>query len=165
MARETQAKVSLETGGVLVGFLDSRLDAVVITAASGPGPKAHHGVFTFNRDREFCQDFIDRHAGDSSGVIDFVGEWHKHPEVNPSPSPTDCSTYRRLSVDKNSHVDRPVVLITGARRVQDAGKPRREEYVCVNAFVFRADGFETRAIRWLPDEAYAELLRGEVLDK
>ncbi|MDB4873811.1 MAG: hypothetical protein JWM41_257 [Gemmatimonadetes bacterium] len=155
---ESESKAGVETGGVLVGFLDHKLDAVVVTAASGPGPGARHSAFSFNRDRAFCQAFIDRHAAESAGCIDFVGEWHKHPEPNPWPSPTDCSTYVKLAIDANSHVDRPVVLISGTTRTREIGWRWVEAYVGVNAFVFRAHGFEQRPIRWLPDEAYDDLI-------
>lgn len=155
---ESESKAGVETGGVLVGFLDHKLDAVVVTAASGPGPRARHGAFSFNRDRAFCQAFIDRHAAESAGCIDFVGEWHKHPEPNPWPSPTDCSTYVTLAIDDTSHVDRPVVLISGTTRTREIGWRWVEAYVGVNAFVFRANGFEQRSIRWLPDEAYDDLI-------
>lgn len=160
VAEQSEAKVGLETGGVLVGFMDRMLNAIVITGASGPGPKAHHGRTTFNRDREFCQAFIDRHAGDTDGRIDFVGEWHKHPEPDPWPSSVDQRTYRHLAVDPDSHIDRPVILITGTVPERGPRRRRKDRYVGVNAFVFRADGFEPREVRWLPDEAYLDLLRG-----
>lgn len=52
---ESERKHGVETGGVLVGFADPRLKAVVATDASLPGPKAHHGRTTFNRDRAYCR--------------------------------------------------------------------------------------------------------------
>lgn len=160
LIEESEAKVGLETGGVLVGFVDAKLDAVVITGASGPGANARHGPTSFNRDREFCQAFIDRHAGDTQGRIDFVGEWHKHPEPDPWPSPVDRDTYMRLAVDPAAHVERPVVLITGTEPARGPRRRRIDRYVGVNGFAFRADGFEPREIRWLPDEAYLDLLGG-----
>lgn len=159
LIEESESKVGLETGGVLVGFVDRKLDGVVITAASGPGPKAHHGPTSFNRDREFCQAFIDQHAGDSDGRIDFVGEWHKHPEPDPWPSAVDRNTYMRLAADPATHVKRPVILITGTEPDRGPRRRRIDHYVGVNAFVFRADGFEPREIRWLPNEGYIDLLR------
>lgn len=201
LAAESERMAGFETGGVLVGFIDSRRNAVVVTAASGPGPNAHHGPFSFNRDRAFCQAFLDRHASATGGVIDFVGEWHKHPEADPRPSGVDVDTYRRLARDSTAHIDRPVVIITGtvpagappagslrpswpfpkALASSPAARPARggaamgrvngfpherrgDRYVRANAFVFRADGYEPRAIRWLPDDAYDDLLRDPGVD-
>jgi integrative and conjugative element protein (TIGR02256 family) len=145
----------VETGGVLAGFVDSVLNAVVITAASGPGPKAIHGRYNFNRDAEFCQRFLNRQARLTSGVIDFVGEWHKHPETDPHPSPQDIDTYRKLAANKDANVPMPVLLIIGTypqlRRARDA-------YARLNAFVFSRKGFVDRDVRWLADDAYLDLL-------
>lgn len=153
---EIARRPRLETGGVLVGFTDSHLNAVVVTAASGPGPKAHHGPFTFNRDREFCQAFLDRYAAATSRRVDFVGEWHKHPEPDPRPSDVDRSTYRALASNRNARTPRPVVLIAGTESIrQDDGSV--EGYTHVNGFIFRADGEIQRSIRWLADDAYADL--------
>lgn len=155
MATESEDKLGLETGGVLVGFFDSRLRAAVVTHASGPGPRALHRPTRFERDREFCQSFIDAHAGRTEGMLDFVGEWHKHPEADPRPSPVDQKTYRKLARDPNCHLDQVVVLITGTRRV---GRPVRDVFVRVNGFLFRTNGFVTRPVQDLPDEAYGDLL-------
>lgn len=156
LAEESEAKPGIETGGVLVGFADTDLNAVVVTAASGPGPNAHHGRNTFDRDRAYCQEFLDRHAAATDGIVDFVGEWHKHREPDPWPSSTDVRTYRTLAADPNCHLALPVVLITGVRTV--SRMPVKEAYVHVNAFVFRQDGFVSRRVRLLQSEAYADLL-------
>jgi integrative and conjugative element protein (TIGR02256 family) len=156
MARETEMKPGLETGGVLVGFVDSALHAVVVIAASGPGPHAQHGPNTFNRDREHCQAFLDRYVEMTHGVADFVGEWHKHREPDPRPSPTDVQTYRRLAADPACHCALPLVLITGACVISHY--PLSEQYVRVNAFVFRRDGYIHQSVRTLLDEAYQDLL-------
>ena len=156
MAVEAELKSGVETGGVLVGFVDSDLNAVLVTAASGPGPNALHTPNTFNRDRAFCQAFLDRHVAATRGVVDFVGEWHKHREPDPQPSPVDVNTYCRLAQDPACHLALPLVLIVGTATRRR--KPRVEQYAGVNAFVFRADGFVQRPIRQLPDEAYNDLL-------
>lgn len=64
---------------------------------------------------------------------------------------------RRLAVDPSAHVARPVILITGAEPSRGPRHRRFDRYVGVNGFVFRADGL-AREIRWLPDEAYLDLL-------
>ncbi len=156
IAQESEAKYGIETGGVLVGFVDSGLHVVVVTAASGPGPHATHGPTTFNRDRAFCQIFLDTHARETGGIIDFVGEWHKHREPAPQPSQVDIKTYRRLAADSHCHLELPLVLIVGTEAKQDPIPV--DAFVCVNAFVFRRDGFVQRPVHQLPDDAYQPLL-------
>jgi len=149
---ETEKRPGVETGGVLVGFVDARLIAVVVTAASGPGPRATHGRYHFNRDARFCQRFLDESASATRGVVDFVGEWHKHPEPDPHPSSQDRATYVALAGRGASDTPRPLVLIVGTWPT-----PRGHVYVGTNAFVFSADGFEQRKVEWRADDAYADL--------
>jgi integrative and conjugative element protein (TIGR02256 family) len=158
MKTEVERLNGVETGGVLVGFHDTVLRAAVVIGASGPGPKAHHGPTTFNRDREYCQEFLDQYAKATNGVVDFVGEWHKHREPDPSPSPVDTRTYRALARDVSAHTTQPVVLIVGTVAKNQSGWRRLDSYVKTNAFLFRADGYVARKLQWLPDEAYADLL-------
>jgi len=155
MAAESERMPGLETGGVLVGFVDSSLKAAVVTAVSGPGPKAEHGPYTFNRDRAFCQAFLDEHAAHTGGVVDFVGEWHKHREMDPLPSLVDISTYRKLAANPDCHLDLPLVFITGMEVLSKS--PPIERFVRAKAFVFRRDGFVSRCLMTLPDEAYVDL--------
>lgn len=156
MAVESESKPGVETGGVLVGFIDRRLCAAVITHASGPGPNALHRPDRFERDREFCQLFLDQHAVRTGGVLDFLGEWHKHREADPWPSPTDRNTYQKLAADPNCHLDQVVVLITGTRRLM---RPTRDQFVGVNGFLFRSRDFVPRSVHGLTGEAYEDLLR------
>lgn len=153
---ETERKQGLETGGVLVGFVDQHLNAIVITEASEPGPRARHGPTTFNRDRKHCQTFLDKCAAASGGIVDFVGEWHKHPEPNPSPSPIDVNTYRRLARDPAANAPCPVVLIVGVERT--VRRLARERYTKTNGFIFTRSGFVTQEIQWLTTAAYTDLL-------
>ena len=156
MEAESEAKPGVETGGVLAGFVDARLHAIVVTHASGPGPNAQHRPNGFNRDAHHCQQFLDDLAAASGGVLDFVGEWHKHREPDPWPSPVDEKTYRSLAANPSCHLEQVLVLITGTVR---EGRPARELYVRVRAFLFHAGGFTPREIRTLPDDAYMDLLR------
>lgn len=156
LASESEAKPGVETGGVLVGFIDHRLRAAVVTHASGPGPKAFHRPSRFQRDREFCQAFLDYHAARTDGVLDFLGEWHKHREADPWPSPTDKNTYEKLAANPNCHLDEVVVLITGTRRLRG---PARDRFVGVNGFLFRSRGFVPRPIHAVTSDAYEDLIR------
>lgn len=156
MRAESERMVGVETGGVLVGFVDTTLDAVVVTGASGPGPKALHAPNSFNRDRAFCQAYLDAQVQASRGLIDFVGEWHKHREPDPWPSPIDVDTYTRLAVDPKCHLNQVVVLITGTMPEGRLWR-RRDAYVRTNAFIVTAGPCCPRKIEMLPDEAYLHL--------
>ncbi|MBI3568898.1 MAG: Mov34/MPN/PAD-1 family protein [Gemmatimonadetes bacterium] len=158
IAREAEARVGLETGGVLIGFTDQSRNAVVVVGASGPGPRARHRRDAFNRDRAFCQAYLDAAAQRSGGRIDFVGEWHKHREPDPYPSPTDQATYRALAADPRAGLAQVVVLIAGTT---PQSRPTAEDrYARTRPFVFVRTGFAPRALRILPNAAYADLTTG-----
>src|SRR5690348_5578276 len=54
---ESQQALPLETGGVLIGFIEGATAAV--THATGPGPRAIHHLTGFQRDGDYAQDQID----------------------------------------------------------------------------------------------------------
>ena len=153
---ECKRKPGVETGGVLVGFIDESKDAVVVVSASGPGPRALHRSHRFNRDAVFCQAWLDEWVRESDGRLDFVGEWHSHPETHPTPSSVDVGTFTRLAANPACHLDRLALLIAGTRA---GGRWRaRDQLTRVNGWSVRADGVAERVVEWLPDEAYTEFL-------
>src|SRR5947208_1031615 len=88
-----------ETGGVLAGRGDLTKGEVHVTNASEPGPKARSTMFSFSRDTSYCQQFLDRVAGETQGEVDYLGEWHKHHEVEPRPSSQDVATARNIALN------------------------------------------------------------------
>jgi hypothetical protein len=56
-----------ETGGILIGYRVK--NEFIITAATGPGPKAKHYLFNFQRDVEFCNDILLKKFEESKGII------------------------------------------------------------------------------------------------
>ena len=111
---QESAKASrTETGGVLAGHGDLIKGEVHITHASKPGPKARRTMFSFSRDTNYCQQFLDKIASQSHGQIDYLGEWHKHHEHLPRPSWRDIATSTDIALSSNYHVDLCLLLIIG----------------------------------------------------
>jgi integrative and conjugative element protein (TIGR02256 family) len=122
-----------ETGGILIGH---RLDdtTIQITRASPPGPRAKHGPFTFSRDTEFLQRYLDDLHHRSTGKEDYVGEWHVHRALDAPPSRTDRRSMRRIARRSNYAIDSPVLVIVEytprERRVHAYGfkvRPKRTQ--------------------------------------
>jgi integrative and conjugative element protein (TIGR02256 family) len=159
LENESSAFPNDETGGVIAGEGNISIGPALITIASGPGPKANQSRFSFQRDTEYCQKLLNAWAVDSMGVTDYLGEWHKHHESNPTLSSTDILTCRRIAVDPNYHVKECLLLIIGRSNRRDSlrafvvprsGKVHQIEWRVANEEV-QVDCFEIR-----PKEANVE---------
>jgi integrative and conjugative element protein (TIGR02256 family) len=100
----------IETGGVLAGYIDDE-GSVVITDASGPGPKAICLSTKFEKDVEYCQNFIDSLVIKSNYKLVYVGEWHSHPNERNEPSGTDIKSLTEIAFQENYLTDMPTMII------------------------------------------------------
>lgn len=109
-----------ETGGIIAGNGSFEESNIVITRASSSGPKAVKKRNFFSRDVFYCQRLLDQWAIMSKGKTDYLGEWHKHFEEKPHPSPLDLDTINRIAFDGNYHINRPILLIIGSSNHRDS---------------------------------------------
>lgn len=107
----------VETGGVLAGYVDESGD-VVVTHASEPGPKAIKLATKFEKDIEFCQKFLDDLFYETEKHIEYVGEWHSHPNERNQPSGTDIKSLTQIAYQKEYLTDMPLMII-----FSNAGEP------------------------------------------
>jgi integrative and conjugative element protein (TIGR02256 family) len=95
--REALARVGdLETGGLLVGP-PLASDPIIVTHAIGPGPLARHGPTTFSRDTQWCE--IELRRIQEALPVDWIGDWHSHPQGLVRPSGCDLETARSFVLD------------------------------------------------------------------
>lgn len=106
---EIDKNTSIETGGVLVGFIN--MNIINIAYASSPGPEAVMQPNKFNRDVSFCQKFLDDLFKKTDGKIIYLGEWHYHPQGSSYPSEIDLSSMASISRQENYLVETPVMII------------------------------------------------------
>ena len=99
----------VETGGPLVGCV--RAGILLITDATGPGPKAMLEPFSVTIDGVHAQKFCDKANRKSQGEIDYVGDWHKHPGISLRPSGHDVAAMRTMANFEFSPTRHPVSLI------------------------------------------------------
>jgi integrative and conjugative element protein (TIGR02256 family) len=116
----------LETGGVLAGYVNEEGN-IIISNASGPGPKATKSATKFKKDIEYCQTFLDGLFVSSDKKIVYIGEWHSHPSQCNKPSGIDINSLTQIAYQKEYLTDMPVMIIlsnTGAPSctVHPAGK-------------------------------------------
>ncbi|CAI9679667.1 ThiF family adenylyltransferase [Elizabethkingia anophelis] len=101
---------TIETGGVMAGSKNEKGN-IVITHVSGPGPKAVMSSNKFEKDIEFCQNFLDEIYQNSNQNTTYIGEWHSHPSTNNHPSETDVKSLTEIAIEKNYLTDCPVMII------------------------------------------------------
>ena len=67
----------VETGGAMVGY-EAHSNSLVVTHASGPGPKSELNPTNVLIDGQYAHSFCTRIFHDSGGRLDYVGDWHRH---------------------------------------------------------------------------------------
>jgi integrative and conjugative element protein (TIGR02256 family) len=104
-----------ETGGLLLGYWARDSKEAVITEIVGGGPGAVRTEDSFVPDRAFQVSELEAAFFDSDGRDNYLGEWHSHPRSWPKPSWTDRLLLRRIVLETNGDLLRPLMLIVGAR--------------------------------------------------
>lgn len=101
----------IETGGVLAGFVNDKEGIITIDYASGPGSKAIQTTIKFEKDINYCQDYLDNLYKEHGCKAVYIGEWHSHPSTNNNPSGTDIQSLTEIAYQKEYVTDKPVMII------------------------------------------------------
>jgi integrative and conjugative element protein (TIGR02256 family) len=109
LVEEADSKRPLETGGVLLGSTGE--SGLVIEQVVGPGPLARHERFQFLPDHEFQEAEIARVYEESGRTIEYLGDWHTHPDGGCSLSTTDKATLKTIARHKSARQPRPVMML------------------------------------------------------
>lgn len=94
-----------EGGGVILGRFIIETNDIVIDFVTEPMPGDKRSRTRFKRGVKNHQAIIDKYWYISKGTINYLGEWHTHPEPIPNPSFIDVKSWKKmLSHDKfDSH--------------------------------------------------------------
>lgn len=102
-----EAALPSETGGVLLGYWDFNIKALVLVDALPAPSDSVADRESFVRGKAGLLDEIAEVQRRTAGIVGYVGEWHSHPEgVRAKPSPDDL-----------------VQLVTLAKRMAEDGMP------------------------------------------
>lgn len=102
-----------EAGGVLLGRLIRDTSDVVVDVVSSPSPEDRRNRFSFFRARKPAQHAVDRAWRESGQVVIYLGEWHTHPEDDPSPSCIDQRDWKRIVAKASFEQDFLLFMIVG----------------------------------------------------
>ncbi|MBR7781870.1 CBASS system CD-NTase/cGAS isopeptidase Cap3 [Undibacterium luofuense] len=107
---------SKEAAGVLIG--ERRGPHLVVQDISEPGNGDIRSRYSVDRRGSHHQTVVDEAFIRSSGTLQYLGEWHTHPEDKPSPSAKDLSSWRRHLVDS----EQMLLVIVGREEMWAAKK-------------------------------------------
>lgn len=97
-----------ESGGILLGY--RRGNHLHIAEATTPQPNDQRMRFQFFRRDINHQKAAIRRWELSGNLMDYVGEWHTHPEAEPTPSSLDMKEWKKICCAQQTGM---VFLIAG----------------------------------------------------
>ncbi|MDD2776789.1 MAG: Mov34/MPN/PAD-1 family protein [Gallionella sp.] len=103
-----------ESGGILLGL--RRGAHFEVTSATAPTQFDKQSRFHFKRDSIGHSTIATEAWKRSGGYITYIGEWHTHPEHNPTPSSIDLQAWRELTRDSLSQ-DSYLRIIVGISKL------------------------------------------------
>lgn len=86
-----------EAGGMILGRLITQSDDVVIDEVTEPTTSDRRGRFFFMRSKKHAQQHVNVAWKESNSTRIYLGEWHTHPEDDPTPSSIDFDNWRRIA--------------------------------------------------------------------
>lgn len=84
-----------EKGGILLGQVLADYSQFIICDISEPCEQDKSGRCFFTRDKSNAQRIVNKNWIDTDGKVNYLGEWHTHPEICTKPSFID----KRLMYD------------------------------------------------------------------
>jgi len=98
----------------MVGY-QSPSNSLVITHASGPGPRGELNPTNVLIDGQYAHAFCTRIFDDSGGQLDYVGDWHRHLGWSLAASDRDLEAMLTIAQSKCCSGKYPVSAIYRAR--------------------------------------------------
>ena len=102
-----------ESGGVLLGRIILETNNVVVDEITSPSLCDLRRRFSFFRARSPAQQRVNRAWSQSSRTVNYLGEWHTHPEDHPAPSGHDFKEWIRISHEAQFEQDFLCFIIVG----------------------------------------------------
>jgi integrative and conjugative element protein (TIGR02256 family) len=121
-----RSRSSPEAGGILLGRLLVEHDDVVVDEVTVPGAQDRSSRFRFFRAQQPAQMAVNEAWARSDGSINYLGEWHTHPEDDPKPSLHDRQDWRRLVTSQRYEQDGLFFVIVGRQTIRAWELPRSQ---------------------------------------
>lgn len=96
MEKSLKECIFYETGGILWGKFNNDYSKAYITELYEIENTLSQKKLKYIRNVENAQNIINKRWKDSNGIINYIGEWHTHPNISPEPSNIDIDTMNQL---------------------------------------------------------------------
>jgi integrative and conjugative element protein (TIGR02256 family) len=103
-----------EFGGVFIGY-KSKEDFIITNILIPDEYK--NGKTIFVRYPGTLNERLSEIHNITNGKIQYLGEWHSHPDGSTSPSNIDINAMKEIAVDKKINIDKPLLMIVGVNKI------------------------------------------------
>lgn len=110
------APLGPERGGVLLGRRIGGSVDIIIDLVQGPIDQDSASSLSFTRSNAH-QALVDSAWAASAGTVNYLGDWHTHPQQHPTPSMRDYATWKRLAQEQAAEHLPLFFLIVGGQQV------------------------------------------------
>jgi integrative and conjugative element protein (TIGR02256 family) len=107
---EAERFAPLETGGILLGYPDTRERRLWVAELVGAGPHSRRESDRFQPDGRWQKQQIAERYAASGRALHYLGDWHSHPRGD-GPSGLDRETARLIADTPKAYCSHPVFLI------------------------------------------------------
>lgn len=87
-----------EACGIIIGEI--RSNSLRVIDISPPAEDDERSIYSFYRKSKKHQIYLNKVHGMSNGVLQYIGEWHTHPEAQPRPSNCDYEGWSQLMLNE-----------------------------------------------------------------
>lgn len=113
------AALPSETGGVLLGYHDFNVGAIVLVDALPAPSDSRASSASFERGISGLMEAVQEASSRTAGIVGYVGEWHSHPRGHSAaPSRDDLVQLAELSVGMHGDGLPALQLIVGEKDIQ-----------------------------------------------
>lgn len=107
-------KLPVETGGVIVGYIDHQSRTVFCVDVLRAPPDSKESSHGFIRGKEGLKEALDDVAARTMKMVGYIGEWHSHPpRASSSPSRDDQLLSAHLASELAADGDPALMIIVG----------------------------------------------------
>jgi len=111
---ETKFHYPKEFGGVFIGYKSDL--HFIITDILIPD-QYKNGQTIFIREPGTLNERLSEIHKMTNGEIEYLGEWHSHPNGPTTPSRTDINAMQEIAKDKNINIDKPLLMIAEVNNI------------------------------------------------